>query len=170
MSESNDLALTIASHVQTEVSKGVVSLLSDDARCALMVRVLPDTPPTGEVGYFLPFDPNDLTTRALKFEVMAAGGSGLAAIIEQGGIMLQSLAKRPYHVDFADGESYDGPAYSLFADSGEHYLVYASSAVRDLDNFVRAFGYPPYSPPVKITFEYVFHGKNRLYKMRVLAG
>ena len=144
-----------------------VPVLSDDARLAVAHRVLPVDPPKGEVPYFLPFDPQDLTTRVLQYEILSAGGSGVQAIIDAGGINVVSLAKRPYHVDFADGESFDGPAYSLFDSEGRHYLVYAASAVRDLDNLVRVWGFPPYSPPIRLKIETVYKGKNRLYKVSV---
>lgn len=154
-------------YVQIETGKGLVPVLSEDCRNALAIRVLPDTPPQGDVPYFLPFDPMDLTARPLKYEIMSAGGSGANAIIERGGIEVVSLAKRPYRVDFSDGEVFDGPAYSIFDIHGNHFLLYAASIVRDLDNVVRVWGFPPYSPPLKMRLEYRFVGKNRLYKVIV---
>ena len=153
---------------QAAQSSDKLTVLSDHCRSALSVRCLPERPPSGSVDYFLPFDPNDLTTRPLQFEILSAGGSGIQTIIDMGGIDLISIAKRPYHVDFADGETFDGPAYSLFDAAGRHYLAYAASAVRDLDNFVRVFGFPPYSPPIRVTFSPKYHGKNRLFKLEIL--
>lgn len=135
----------------------------------LRQRFLPDKPPATPIDYFFPFDESDPLNRPLKFAILRKGGSDMPELCESGSERIISLAKCHYSIVFKKGEAFDGPAYHLFSPEGRHYMVYSVTAVRDIDVIVSVFGYPPYDPPLTLTFEHVVVGGNRMYRVGVVG-